>query len=163
MSSISITVIMAAYNPGRFLVPAIESVLAQTHRDFEFIIIDDGSTDYTLTIANSYAAKDSRVKVISHTNMGMGPSVNLAMKEAKGDWIARIDGDDLMEPNRLERQIAFLAANPDLVVASSLVNYVNDDGDIIGKNSSRFVTREGVAEAVSNHWPVGFHHQAAIF
>ncbi len=159
----TISVLMPVYNSSRFLVEAIESVLAQTHADFEFIVIDDGSTDGTLAIAQSFAAKDPRIQVITHANMGMGKSLNDAMIRAKGEWIARLDGDDLMAPDRLERQLAFLKEHPDLVVASSLVYYVDESGKTIGKNSSRFTNREAITESIANHWPVGFHHPAAIF
>jgi glycosyltransferase involved in cell wall biosynthesis len=158
-----ITVLMTAYNSARFLPEAIESVLVQTHRHFEFIIIDDGSTDDTLAFARSFALRDKRIKVISHDNMGMGASLNEGMEEASGDWIARIDADDRMVPDRLERQIAFLQDHPTLAVASSLVYYIDETGGIIGQNSSRFTTRRGVAQAIANHWPIGFHHPAAIF
>ena len=158
-----ITVLMPAYNSARFLPEAIESVLAQTHCDFEFLIVDDGSTDDTLRIARSFAVRDGRIKVISHENLGMGASLNDAMKIASGDWIARIDADDRMVPDRLERQIIFLQDHPKLVVASSLVHYIDERGAIIGQNTSRFTTRQGVAYAVANHWPIGFHHPATIF
>jgi glycosyltransferase involved in cell wall biosynthesis len=159
----TITVLMPAYNASRFLAEAIQSVLIQTHRDFEFLIVDDGSTDETLAIARSFAAKDSRIKIITHLNMGMGKSLNDGMKVAKGEWIARIDADDRMVPHRLERQLEFLKDHPNLVVASSLVHYIDEHGTIIGQNTSRFTTRQGVAESIENHWPIGFHHPAAVF
>ena len=80
--------------------------------------------------------------------MGMGRSLNDAMEKASGEWIARLDGDDVMLPERLERQIAFLRENPDLVVLSSLVYYIDEAGKVIGKNSSKFTSREAVAETV---------------
>lgn len=163
MTPMSITVLMPAYNAERFLAPAIESVLAQTYRDFEFIIINDGSTDSTLDIARSYAEKDSRIRIITHENMGMGASLNQGMLQATGDWIARIDADDLMAPHRLERQIAFLNEYPDLAVASSLVRYIDETGKVIGKYSSTLTTRQAVQQCVAEHSPIGFHHPATIF
>ena len=158
----SVSVVMPAFNASRFVGTAIESVQAQTVRDFEFIIIDDGSTDDTLAIVRSYATKDPRIKVVTHANIGICRSLNEAMQQASGDWIGRIDADDMMVPQRLERQIAFLRANPDLVVASSLVQYIDENGRAIGKYVSPFTTREAVAEALRNHRSVGFHHPAAI-
>jgi len=159
----TITVLLPAYNATRFLPATMQSVLAQTHREFEFLIIDDGSTDGTLAMLNDWAARDSRIKVVSHTNRGIARTLNDGMAIASGEWIARIDADDIMEPNRLERQIAFLQQNPDVVVASSLVKYINEHGDSIGQNSSYFTSREKIAEFKKNHWPIGFHHPAAIF
>src|SRR5580692_6545060 len=159
----TITVLMPAFNSARFLPAAISSVLEQTYADFEFIIVDDGSTDETPLILNSYANQDSRIKIITHPNMGMGRSLNDAMSQAKGNWIARIDADDVMMPQRLERQIIFLDENPHLAVASSLVYYINENGRTIGKYSSRFTSRAAVTEAHQKHEPIGFHHPAAIF
>lgn len=158
-----ISVLMPAYNAARFLSEAIQSVLAQTYRHFEFFLIDDGSTDDTPAIARAAAARDARIKIITHPNKGMANSLNDAMHQTQGEWIARIDADDLMEPDRLRRQIAFLRENPDLVVASSLVHYIDEDGQVIGRNVSRFTSRQTIAEYVAHHWPIGFHHPASIF
>ncbi len=107
-----VSVLMPAFNSARFLGQAVESVLAQSHRDFELILINDGSTDGTLALAQSYAQRDKRITIITHANMGMGRSLNDAMRWARGDWIARLDADDLMTPKRLERQLAFLRKIP---------------------------------------------------
>ena len=101
-----ISVLMTVYNGERWLAEAIESVLKQTYTDFEFLITDDGSTDGTLEIAKRYARRDSRLSVISHPNWGISRSVNHALGLLKTDWVARFDSDDVMEPNRLERQLA---------------------------------------------------------
>lgn len=162
-NAMTITVLMPAYNAARFLPQAIGSVLDQTYDDFEFIIIDDGSTDETPLILRSYANQDKRIEIITHPNMGMGKSLNEAMKEAKGNWIARIDADDIMMPQRLERQIIFLNENPHLAVASSLVYYINEKGRTIGKYSSHFTSRAAITEAQQKDEPIGFHHPAAIF
>jgi glycosyltransferase involved in cell wall biosynthesis len=156
-------VLIPAFNSARFFAAAIESVLTQTHADFELILIDDGSTDDTLAIARRYAGQDARIRVITHDNFGMGKSLNHAMEQATGEWIARLDADDLMMPNRLERQLAFLQANPDLAVASSIVRYIDDTGRDIGGFTSVFTTRAEVQRYVANHWAVGFHHPATIF
>ena len=81
----TITVLMPAFNSARFLPAAISSVLEQTYGDFEFIVVDDGSTDQTPLILRSYANQDSRIKIITHPNMGMGRSLYDAMSQAKGN------------------------------------------------------------------------------
>ena len=101
--------------------------------------------------------------MLTHANIGMGRSLNEAMAIARGTWIARLDADDLMLPNRLERQLAFLAANPQLVVASSTVEYINEYGRSLGRYTSPFTTQQAIDECVLRHLPVGFHHPAAIF
>ncbi len=117
MSNTPVSILMPAYNAARFLSDAMDSTLAQTHADFELIAINDGSTDETLDILRAFERKDSRVKVITHPNLGMGRSLNEAMEVARHDWIVRMDADDIMAPHRIEHQLAFLAAHPDLVVA----------------------------------------------
>jgi glycosyltransferase involved in cell wall biosynthesis len=160
--STPVSVLLPAYNAERFVASAVRSVLAQTHGDFELLAIDDGSTDRTLEILRMLAEEDSRVRVISHPNYGMGRSLNEALEEARHDWVARMDADDLMMPNRLERQLAFLAERPHVVVASSLVHYVDEDGNVIGKNTSAFTDPARVQEAVARNWVVGFHHPAVM-
>ena len=157
-----VTVLMPAYNAERFVAAAVRSVLAQTHADFELVAIDDGSTDRTRELLEMLAEEDGRVRVISHPNYGMGRSLNEALESARHDWVARMDADDVMMPNRLERQLAFLAERPQLVVASSLVHYIDEDANVIGKNSSPFTHPAKVQEAVARNWLVGFHHPAVM-
>ena len=160
--STPVTVIMPAYNAERFVATAVRSVLAQTHADLELIAIDDGSTDRTRELLEMLAEEDVRVRVVSHPNYGMGRSLNEALELARHKWVARMDADDLMVPNRLERQLAFLSEHPQLVVASSLVYYIDEDGHTIGRNSSPFTDPAKVQEAVARNWLVGFHHPAVI-
>lgn len=157
-----VSVLMPAFNAERYISEAIESVLSQTHTDFELIIIDDGSTDNTLSVAESYAQKDGRVKVISHPNVGMGTSLNRALDLANNEWVARMDADDIMLPNRIERQIAFIKENADVAIAGTFVHYINNDGTIIGKQQSPYITRDHVEELVQRNKLVGFTHPSVI-
>src|SRR3954466_9053437 len=126
-------VLMPAYNAAAFIGPAIDSVLAQTVRDLELLVIDDGSKDGTLAIAQDYAKRDPRVRVVTQPNAGIAHTLNRGLEMLAGHgWVFLMHADDLMMPNRLERQSAFVAANPDLAVASSLVYYVNATGRTIG-------------------------------
>ena len=95
-----ISVILTAYNEEKYIAKAIESVLSQTLTDLELIVVNDGSTDNTLNIINSF--DDSRIKVLSHDNIGPGASRNRAMKIAEGEYVAFIDGDDWFSPDALE-------------------------------------------------------------
>ena len=124
----AIAVLMTVHNGERFLRQAIESVLAQTMREFEFLIVDDASSDDTATILAGYAGRDDRINVIhNERNLGAYPSANRALELASAPLIARMDSDDISEPERLERQIRFMRDSPDhLLVASS---YVSIDGD----------------------------------
>lgn len=136
---------MPAYNAERYISEAIESVLSQTHKDFEFLIVDDGSTDGTLPIIKSYAQEDGRIKITSHPNMGIVASLNEALDLASNEWIVRMDADDVMMPHRVERQIAFIKENPEVTVASTLLHYVDENGRFIGKSPrSPLIGRAGV-------------------
>lgn len=118
---------MPAYNAGRFLAPAIESVLNQTWRDFEFIIIDDGSTDGTRERVEEYAAKDRRIRSCPNSkNLGVSRTLNRAIELVRADWIARMDADDLSMPNRFERQMAVVRANPSVGLVTSPFDVIDD-------------------------------------
>jgi glycosyltransferase involved in cell wall biosynthesis/O-antigen/teichoic acid export membrane protein len=161
--SMTVTVLMPVYNGARFLPEAIESVLAQTHRDFEFVIADDGSTDNTLEIALGYQQRDSRIRVTTHLNTGIANNLNTAMQQIKNDWIVCMHGDDVMLPDRIERQLDFIANNPDIAVASTLVFRIDETGRTIDKSHSNFTTRDAVKDAMRRNEMIGFHHPAVIF
>jgi glycosyltransferase involved in cell wall biosynthesis len=142
-----ISVVLPAYNAERHLSEAIESVLRQTHEDLELILIDDGSADRTRTIMEEFGRIDARVRVVHHSNWGLVRSLNHGIEVARAEWIARMDADDVMEPSRLERQIAFLANHPSLAVAATLVSYIGSDGRVLGYSYSN-LTRPGAAERI---------------
>jgi len=114
-----LTVAMSIYNGERFLVPAIESILAQTYGDFEFLILDDGSTDATPQILHDYAQRDARIRPIIRANRGLVASLNQLLEEARAPLVARMDADDICHPERFAQQVAFLTANPDHGVIGS--------------------------------------------
>jgi glycosyltransferase involved in cell wall biosynthesis len=110
---------MSVYNGERFLAAAIDSVLAQTFGDFEFLILDDGSTDGTAQILRDYGFKDARIRPIIRENRGLVASLNQLLEEARAPLIARMDADDICRPERFALQVAFLEANPDHGVIGS--------------------------------------------
>lgn len=107
---------------------AIESILFQTYRYFEFILIDDGSTDNTLDIIKRYATQDCRIVVIEKKNTGLTDSLNLGIHIAQGEWIARMDADDVADPQRLSEQIFFLSQNPSIVLLGTSCIEINESG-----------------------------------
>ncbi len=122
-----ITVLMAVYNGERFLRESVESILNQTFRDFEFLIINDGSTDGTCNILHSY--DDPRIRVVDNEqNIGLTRSLNRGLALARGEYIARQDADDRCHQIRLERQVAFMEANPEVVLLGTQVCFVNELG-----------------------------------
>jgi len=128
-----VSVCMPVYNTERYIAEAVESILAQTYRNFEFIIADDGSTDRSLAILERYAARDMRIRLSSSPNAGYLVRLNEMLHEARGDFIARMDADDVAMPERFSRQIDFLDAHPEVVVVGSRVLAIDSDGDPIAE------------------------------
>ena len=124
-----VCVLMPVYNAERYLAQAVESILAQTFRDFEFLIIDDGSTDNSLNLLKRYAADDSRIRLISRPNTGIVGVLNEGLERTSCELIARMDSDDIALPERLERQVNYLRANSDCVALGSRVLVIDPDGD----------------------------------
>lgn len=120
-----ITVLMSVYNGEKYLGEAIDSILNQTFKNFEFLIIDDGSTDSSAEIIHSYT--DPRIRLIrNRENIGLTGSLNKGLKLAKGKYIARMDADDISLPERLEREVAIADAYPEItVVTTGFANFVN--------------------------------------
>jgi hypothetical protein len=126
-SATSISVAMSVYNGERFLAAAIESVLAQSFADFEFLILDDGSSDASRAIAAHYAARDPRIRLIARENRGLVASLNELLAAARAPLVARMDADDVSLPQRFERQIAFLDAQPDVGVLGSWTEDIDEN------------------------------------
>lgn len=123
-----VSVIMAVYNGERYLAEAVESVLRQTHKDFEFVIVNDGSTDGTRTILDGYAACDGRIRVIDQANADQPTSLNRALSAAGNDWVAVLDADDVCAPNRLEAQLRALRRLPSVRVLGSYAFWMDQSG-----------------------------------
>lgn len=122
---------MSVYNSALYLRETINSVLAQTFTDFEFIIWNDGSTDDSEAIVNSY--KDKRIRYFFHENTGLGLALKLACQEARGEYIARIDADDVCAPNRFEKQVEFLDLHKNYILVSSDAWFIDENGKIIDR------------------------------
>jgi GT2 family glycosyltransferase len=127
----SISILMPVYNGARYLGEAVESVLAQTHADFELIAVDDGSTDSSLEILRRFALRDRRIRVISRPNTGIVGALTDAVALATGPLLARLDSDDIAAPDRLERQVAYLEANPDCVALGSGAWVIDSQGAVV--------------------------------
>ena len=137
-----ITVLMPAYNAAEFLREAIDSVLAQTLREFEFLIIDDGSTDHTAAIIGSYT--DPRIRLIQQErNKGLVNTLNAGIREARGLYIARMDADDIMHPDRLLEQYNYLEEHTEIAVVGSYVEFINVESAVTGSwGTDRSATTE---------------------
>jgi glycosyltransferase involved in cell wall biosynthesis len=129
MSKPRISVAMSVYNSERYLALAIESVLAQTFTDFEFLILNDGSVDGSRATIDHYAGADPRIRAIHRENKGLVISLNELLAEARAPLIARMDGDDICLPERFEKQVAFMDANPEHGVVGTWTADIDEDGN----------------------------------
>jgi len=122
-----ISVVMSVYNGERYLDEAIVSILEQTYKSFEFIIINDGSTDKSLEIIESYIKQDDRIVIINRDNKGLIASLNEGIERSRGKYIARMDADDVSLHTRFEEQIKFMEKNEDVGICGSWVESFTDD------------------------------------
>jgi hypothetical protein len=135
-----VSVVMAAYNCEKYLHTAIESVLKQSYRDFELLVIDDGSTDASRAIAQQYAGiHPESVRCLEHPgkeNHGPAAARNVGLSHARGTYVAILDADDISEPQRLERQAAFLDAHPAVALVGSWYTAIDDKGKRIRRGKA---------------------------
>jgi len=124
-----VSVLMPVYNGERYVRKAVESILNQTFTDFEFIIVDDGSTDHTWQILQDYAANEPRIVLVrNETNVGLARSLNRGLGLARGEYIARMDADDVSLSGRLTAQVSFLDEHAGVGVVGSAVQVIDADG-----------------------------------
>lgn len=135
-----VSVLMSCHNASRWLCDAIESVLAQTFENFEFILVNDGSTDETWNIIQNYRDHDRRIIAVSKESTGLTDSLNVGIRQARGVWIARLDADDLCEPTRLEEQLRYVRENRQIVLLGTGFVEIDEHG-----------------RSIKNHLPVAAH------
>lgn len=128
MTRPSVCVLMPVYNAERYLAEAVESILAQNFGDFEFLIVDDGSTDRSLDILRRYAHEDRRIRLISRPNTGHVTALNEMLDLASAEFLARMDADDISLPGRLAHQVAFLKTHKEVVVLGCGYDLVDGKG-----------------------------------
>lgn len=126
---ISISVVMPVYNSQKYIRAAIESILNQTFKDFELIIVDDGSTDNSINIINSFT--DPRIKVINLINGGVARALNIGISYANSAIIARMDSDDISLPNRLAKQFHFLTVHPEVIMVGTGARVIDEEDNFV--------------------------------
>ncbi len=153
---------MSVYNAGPYLDDAINSIRRQTFSDFEFLILDDGSTDNGRAIAEAHAAQDARIRVIARANRGLIVSLNQLLDEARAPLVARMDADDTCLPDRFTRQLAFLDANPDHGLIGCDCSCIGPDGQPLERPPIvRPLTHEGLLANLESRPTI--HHPAVIY
>lgn len=157
-----ISVVMAVYNGQDYVADAVESILAQTFTNFEFIIIDDGSTDQSKEILKQYASQDSRIRLYSQENMGLTRSLNRGIQYAQTEYIARQDADDISVLDRLEKQWAYLQLHTECFLLGTAYEDVDEDNQLIGFQSIPLLEEdEDLRREIANFNP--FCHSSMIF
>ncbi|MXO87459.1 glycosyltransferase [Altererythrobacter aestuarii] len=159
----ALSVAMSVYNGERFLAEAIESILAQSFTDFEFLILDDGSSDGTADIIRRYAGQDQRIRPIIRENRGLIVSLNQLLALARAPIVARMDADDNSRPSRFETQLRFLAENPDHGVVGSWSQDMDENGSLfLSKGREHPVTHEQFEHNMAHGGPL-FCHPAVMY
>lgn len=155
-----ISVLMPVYNASAFVGQAIESILEQSYYDFEFLIIDDGSSDGSSDIIKEYAKKDSRIVNVHKKNSGLISTLNYGLRIARGKFIARMDADDISLRERLELQASYLRNNPKIGVLGSDIEIMDETGNTIRPATYPLRGIE-ISEFIANGSPLA--HPAVMF
>lgn len=128
-----VSVLMPVFNSSRYIKESVESVLSQSFNDFEFVIVDDGSTDETPAILEEYALQDNRIRIIrNEKNMGIVYALNRGLKVCHGDYIVRMDADDVATQDRLKKQVAAMEADSRICVLGGALTYIDAEGNDLG-------------------------------
>lgn len=144
----SVSVLLPVYNAERYVVQAVQSILDQTYRDFELILINDGSTDSSLSILEPFAARDPRIRLISRENRGLVHTLNEGLSLARGAFIARMDADDIADPLRFEKQVAFLQIHTQCVAVGCRTYLIDHEGQPLRPQKVVLCTHEEIDRAL---------------
>lgn len=161
MSIPRVSVLMSAYNVAPYIGIAIESILNQTYRDYEFVIIDDFSQDGTWDIIQEYALKDNRIMPIrNERNQGISTCCNIGIGYARGEYIVRMDADDWSYPSRIEKQVGHMEMNPNVVISGGTMDVCDENLNV--KNQRKYrLTDDEIRKNIFYFNP--FCHPATIY
>jgi glycosyltransferase involved in cell wall biosynthesis len=157
-----ISVLMPVYNSERYLMPAVSSILNQSYTDFEFLITDDGSSDGSLAILQAFAKRDCRILLVSRPNTGYVVALNEMLGIARGEFIARMDADDVSMPRRFERQLTFMREHSDCVLVGSAVRYIDPEGCLL-THMHPPTSHEQIDKFHLEKWQPTIWHPSAFF
>ena len=126
-----VSVLLPVYNSEKYLAEAIQSILDQSYQNFELLIIDDSSTDRSGEIAAAFEQADKRIRLLRHhSNQGLVAALNLGLDNARGDYIARMDADDISMPDRFQKQIEYMEVRPEIGILGCDVHYIDENGKL---------------------------------
>lgn len=159
-----VSIIMGTYNEKvEWVDECIESILNQTYKNIEFIIVLDNPNNIELKdFLNSKAQQDKRIKfIINNENLGLVKTLNKAIKVCTGEYIARMDADDISDLTRIEKQVRFLEKNPDISLVGAKVDYINEEGSVEGTDNYRPLALKAIREHLKYH--NAFAHPTIMF
>jgi glycosyltransferase involved in cell wall biosynthesis len=165
MNNPVVSVLISVRDGASFLRQAVDSLLCQSYREWEFVAIDDGSADATGNILDEYAASDDRIRVFHQENRGLSTSLAEGLGEARGIYVARLDADDVMLPGRLQAQVALLESQPEVVLVGSAAEFLDERGEVrcmyVMPTDSKAVRRALIRYNPFFHSSVMFRTEAA--
>ncbi len=146
----AVTVLMSVHNGARHLYAAVQSILAQDFTDFEFLIVNDGSTDNSGAILHDLAARDSRIHLIDREHRGLAASLNEMIAMARSPLLARMGCDDISMPRRFSKQVEFLNTHPDVDIAGTAAHLIDEDGAVIAAKAEQIDSRANLHDALQD-------------
>ncbi len=156
----TVSVLLPVWNGEAFLEQAMESILRQTLSSFELIVIDDGSTDQSAAIAEGYAVDDDRIRVLRCPHRGFSATLNAGIATVRGEYIARMDADDISVPERLQKQVAYLDAHPECVAVGAWIEVIDEAGRHLGLKT--YVTTHDEISAAMLHGASPIAHPTIV-
>ncbi len=156
-----VSIVIPAYNAGRYLAPAIESMIAQTFTDWEMICINDGSRDATGQMLDEFALREPRMRVIHQDNQGVTATLNRGLSLARAPLVARMDADDISMPTRLAQEVAFLKSHPQHVAVGGAILKIDTDSDRLGVD--RLPTEHAEIESALLERRTGLFHPTVMY
>jgi len=157
--TVKVTVLMPAYNAGKYIAEAIESVLQQSFKDFQLLIINDGSTDNTEEIISSFI--DERIVLINQSHKGIAVALNKGLSKAHSIYIARFDADDICFPQRLQQQVSFLDNHAGYIIVGGEAEYISEDGQHLFDFKSIGHTHQEIIQKIYSYCP--FIHSSVMY
>ena len=157
------TVLIPVYNAEGYLLEALRSVSAQTFTDLEILVIDDGSTDRSPELLAGYARIDPRLRVSRQPNGGISAALNRGIAEARGEYIVRMDADDVMLPERIQTQVAFLQGEPGLGFCASAMEMIDSEGRIFDRYSPRPRSEAELDQMMVDRLPIVYTHPTVTY
>jgi glycosyltransferase involved in cell wall biosynthesis len=158
-----VTVLIPVYNAERYLLETLRSVSAQTFRDIEILVVDDGSKDSSPQLLADYAVADPRVRVVRQVNAGISAALNTGIAAARGEYIVRMDADDIMLPERIAAQVSFLQNRTDLGFCACAMEMIDKNGRVFGQYVGRPESIAELESMMAEELPIVFTHPTVTY